>query len=582
MSTDRVSDYADRVACGKTVSGTYHRLACERHLRDLERQRTPEFPYYWDEDAARRVLDFAETLTISEGFERRPLQLLGCQAFDIGCTFGWKKADTGYRRFRRRYKCVSRQQGKTMENGIMLAYIAAFSGYREGKLFTVATKQRQSNLAWEQIEKFVKADEDLLEFFRIQGYLHKITALNTGCTIESLSRDAGLDDGFRSIASSIDEIHQHKDNGIYKALYNGTRSLPETLVSMITTRGKFPAGFCYEMDSYCINILQGMATAEDFFADIYCMDPGDDIWDEANWQKSCPLSVTVPSLLEILRQDAKTAHDMGGEDLRDFIVKGLNMWVGDTDDVYIKPELWKACASDRTLRQIVDDGVLDCWVGVDLSSGGDLTTISLLFRLPDGRFYVWSHSFIPRGRLLEHVATDLAPYDLWVEQGHITVTGGAVDFMTDYKYIIGYLVELKRSLGLRYIGIGIDPANAAGVLQDLESFGCPVVTITQSARNLNTATTEFRLQVKSGKVEYCREDELLCWSVMNAAVTQNSFGEIKIDKRLVAGKKKENKRIDPVDAVIDAYALMLVLQADAPPVDIDSELGDYLDIMGWR
>ena len=69
---------------------------------------------------------------------------------------------------------------------------------------------------------------------------------------------------------------------------------------------------------------------------------------------------------------------------------------------------------------------------------------------------------------------------------------------------------------------------------------------------------------------------------MNAAVTQNSFGEIKIDKRLVAGKKKENKRIDPVDAVIDAYALMLVLQADAPPVDIDSELGDYLDIMGWR
>ena len=183
---------------------------------------------------------------------------------------------------------------------------------------------------------------------------------------------------------------------------------------------------------------------------------------------------------------------------------------------------------------------------------------------------------------MEHVATDLAPYDLWVEQGHITVTGGAMDFMTDYKYIIGYLGELKNSLGLRFIGIGIDPANAAGILQDLEAFGCPVVTITQSARNLNTATTEFRLQVKSGKVEYCREDELLCWSVMNAAVTQNSFGEIKIDKRLVAGKKKENKRIDPGDAVIDAYALMLVLQADAPPVDIDSELGDYLDIMGWR
>ena len=582
MSTDRVSDYADRVAGGKVVAGKLHRLACERHLHDLERQRTPEFPYYWDEDAARRVLDFAETLTLSEGFERKPLYLLDCQAFDIGCTFGWKKAADNRRRFRRRYKCVSRQQGKTMENGIMLSYIAAFSGYKEGKIFTVATKKRQANLAWEQAEHFIQADLDLMEYFRIQEYKYKITALNTGCTIESLSRDGGLDDGFRSIASSIDEIHQHKDNGIYKAIYNGTRSLPETLVSMITTRGKYPVGFCHDMDTYCGNILRGMATAEDFFVDIYCMDPDDDIWDESNWAKSCPLTVTVPSLMEILRQDAKTAKDYGGDDLRDFIVKGLNLWVGDTEDVYIKPEHWKACGSERSLRQIVDAGILDCWVGVDLSSGGDLTTISLLFRLPDGKFYVWSHSFIPRGRIVEHVANDLAPYDLWAEQGHITVTGGATDYMTDYKYIIGYLGELKKSLGLRFIGIGIDPANAAGILQDLETFGCPVVTMTQSARNLNQATTEFRLMVKSGKVEYWQKDELLTWSVLNAATTQNSFGEIKIDKRLMKGKKKESKRIDPVDALIDAYALMLILQADAPPVDINDELGNYLDMMGWR
>lgn len=582
MSTDRVSDYADRVAGGKVVAGKLHRLACERHLHDLEQQRTPEFPYYWDEDAARRVLDFAETLTLSEGFERKPLHLLDCQAFDIGCTFGWKKAADNRRRFRRRYKCVSRQQGKTMENGIMLSYIAAFSGYKEGKIFTVATKKRQANLAWEQAEHFIQADPDLMEYFRIQEYKYKITALNTGCTIESLSRDGGLDDGFRSIASSIDEIHQHKDNGIYKAIYNGTRSLPETLVSMITTRGKYPVGFCHDMDTYCGNILRGMATAEDFFVDIYCMDPDDDIWDESNWAKSCPLTVTVPSLMEILRQDAKTAKDYGGDDLRDFIVKGLNLWVGDTEDVYIKPEHWKACGSKRSLRQIVDAGILDCWVGVDLSSGGDLTTISLLFRLPDGKFYVWSHSFIPRGRIVEHVANDLAPYDLWAEQGHITVTGGATDYMTDYKYIIGYLGELKKSLGLRFIGIGIDPANAAGILQDLETFGCPVVTMTQSARNLNQATTEFRLMVKSGKVEYWQKDELLTWSVLNAATTQNSFGEIKIDKRLMKGKKKESKRIDPVDALIDAYALMLILQADAPPVDINDELGNYLDMMGWR
>ena len=581
MSTDRVTEYAARVANGEVVCGQLHRLACERHLCDLERQRSPEFPYYWDEDAARRVLTFAETLTISEGFERKPLHLIGGQAFDIGCTFGWKKTVNGCRRFRRRYKSISRQQGKTMENGIMMAYIAAFSGYQNGKLFTVATKKRQAKLAWEQAKQFIEADPDLLEYFKIQEYKSLITARETGCTLEALSRDAGLDDGFRSIASSIDEIHQHKDNGIYKAIYNGTRSLPETLVSMITTRGRIPAGFCREMDDYAVKILQGLSTAEDFFADIYCMDPEDDIWDERNWQKSCPFTFTNPELLEILRQDAQTARDMGGSDLRDFIVKGLNMWVGNSDDQYIKPENWKACASDRTLRQIVDAGILDCWVGLDLSSGGDLTSVSLLFPLGDGRFYVWSHSFIPKGRLLEHVETDLAPYDLWVEQGHITVTGGECDYMTDYKYIIGYLGELRKSLGLRFMGIGIDPANAAGVLQDLEAFGCQVVMITQSARNLNSATLDLRLLVKGRKIEYSRADELLTWSVINAATTKNSFGEIKIDKKLTAGHKEAYKRIDPVDALIDAYALMLISNGNTAPVNVSEALDDYLKIMGW-
>ena len=108
--TDRVTDYAREVVkSGRypdtgQLCGDLHILACKRHLRDLERQNTKEFPYYWDPEASERVLDFAGTLTLSEGKEPRPLRLMGCQSFDIGCTFGWKKSVNGCRRFRRRYK----------------------------------------------------------------------------------------------------------------------------------------------------------------------------------------------------------------------------------------------------------------------------------------------------------------------------------------------------------------------------------------------------------------------------------------------------------------------------------------------
>ena len=581
---DRVTTYAKYITAHNVTTeglrvGLLHRLACERHLRDLSRQRTEAFPYYWDADAAAEAIDFAETLTIAEGEAPKPVRLIGCQAFDIGCTFGWKKVVNGKRRFRRRYKSIARQNGKTFENGIMGTKIAGFEGYRHGKLFTVATKKRQARLAWEEMSKFVRIDPDLAELFAVKDYKSLIEAKETECTVEALSKEAGLDDGFRAIFASIDELHQHKDNKIYKAIYNGTRSLPETLVSMITTRGDKLNSFCKEMDDYAIKVLKGLTTAEDFFVDIYCLDDGDDIWDELNWAKANPFLVLDPERLATLRQDALTARDMGGADLRDFLTKSLNMWVQNTDDQFVKPDAWKDCGTEQTLANIVAAGHRECWVGLDLSSGGDLTTLALEFPLIGGRYYLYSHSFMPRGRLEEHVETDLAPYDTWEQQGLITVTGGSADYMNDYKFIISHLSELRERYGLTYKGIGIDPHNAAGVMQDLEELGCPVVTITQSARNLNDATVAVQLLTKGGQVEYDQANELLTWSAINAAVVRNSFGEIKIDKKPGA----RYKRIDPVDAIIDAHALMLMSTGAAGgTVDVGSTLATYLDIMGWN
>ena len=311
--------------------------------------------------------------------------------------------------------------------------------------------------------------------------------------------------------------------------------------------------------------------------DIYCLDDEDDIWDERNWIKANPFLCLDQERMETLRQDAQTAKDMGGMELRDFLCKSLNMWVKNTDDQAFDPEAWKACGSDRALSDIVNAGNNSCWVGLDLSSGGDLTTLSLEFPMDDGRYYVYSHSFMPRGRLEEHIETDLAPYDLWEQAGLITVTGGSTDYMNDYKFIVSHLSELRERLGLNFLGVGIDPHNAAGVLQDLEALGCPVVTITQSARSLNDATVAVQLLIKGGRIEYDQRNELLTWSMINAAIVRNSFEEIKIDKKPGA----KFKRIDPCDALIDAHAIMLLTNGGESAIDVESELGNYLSLMGW-
>lgn len=581
--TDRVTAYARHVVeTGRypdtgQLCGGLHILACERHLRDLDRQGSEAFPYYWDPETAARVINFAETLTLAEGDRPRPLRLMDCQAFDLGCTFGWHKVSNDARRFRRRYKSIARQNGKSLENGVMGVYISAFSGYKHGKLYTAATKIRQSRIVWEEMAKFIKSDEDLHELFDIKDYCHLIIAKGTECTIEALSKESGLEDGHRPLFASLDELHQQRDNGVYKALYNGTRSLPETLISMITTRGKFINSFAYEMDKYAQDVLRGLATAEDFFIDIYALDDDDDLFDEENWPKATPFSTCDEERMNTLRQDAQTARDMGGADLQDFITKCLNKWVMNTDLQFISPEAWRACGSDRTLADVVEAGHLDCYVGLDLSSGGDLTTLSLEFPLPDGTYYLHSHSFMPRGRFEEHQETDLAPYQTWEQAGLITVTGGSTDYMNDYTFILTYLRELRERFDLNFLGVGVDPHNAAGIMQQLEDLGCPVVTITQSARNLNDATVAVQLLVKSGQVEYDRRNELLTWSMVNAAIVRNSFGEIKIDKKPGA----RFKRIDPADAIIDSHALLLLTSGTAGPADLNQGVEDYLQAMGW-
>ena len=572
---DRVTEYALRVVSGEVVAGELHVLACKRHLNDLKKQRTEKFPYYYDPGKAQEIIEYAETLTIAEGSEPRPVKLIDSQAFDLGVTFGWYKVANDKRRFRRRYKSMARQNGKTFENGIMGTYIAGFGGYNYGKLFTAATKKRQARLAWEEMKKFITIDPDLNEYFKVMDYKSVIEALETFCTIEALSREGGLEDGFRSIFASVDEIHQHKDNKIYKALYNGTRALDETLVSMITTRGDKLNSFCKEMDDYAIKILRGLATAEDFFVDIYCLDPGDDIWDPKNWGKANPF-ICAPgneSKFETLITDAQTAKDMGGADLRDFLTKSLNMWVQNTDDQFIHADKWQKCGSDRTLE---DFRGRECWVGLDLSSGGDLTTFALEFP-DDDKYYFYSHSFMPRGRLEEHIETDTAPYDLWEQMELITTTGGSSDFKNDYKFIVKMLKEIREEYDLKYLGVGVDPHNFDGIRSDLEDLGCPVVIIVQSCKSLNDATVDIQLLCKSEKLEYNQNNELLTWSFLNASIVRNSFDEIKVDKKPGA----RYKRIDPVDACIDAHACMLKNKT-AEVVDVESELDKYLRAMGWK
>src|SRR5690349_1744980 len=74
---ERATNYARRVATGEEVAGKYERLACERFLRDLERQGTDEFPYLLDEAKGSRACRFIELLPHIKGEWAKPEYING-------------------------------------------------------------------------------------------------------------------------------------------------------------------------------------------------------------------------------------------------------------------------------------------------------------------------------------------------------------------------------------------------------------------------------------------------------------------------------------------------------------------------
>jgi phage terminase large subunit-like protein len=231
----------------------------------------------------------------------------------------------------------------------------------------------------------------------------------------------------------------------------------------------------------------------------------------------------------------------------------------------------KKCRCDLTLA---DFRGCEAFAGLDLSSGGDLTTLALEFER-GGVDYAWSLSFMPRGRLEEHKVSDVAPYDQWERDGLILVTGGRSDYKNDYGFIVAELKRLIADYGIRLSGIGYDPHNADGFLASLEELGAPLLEIRQSARFLNDGTDDIQNMMKSGRYQFDRKNELLDWSFRNARIVKNSFGEKKVDK----DPKARNRRIDPVDAAIDAHIARMKLAGKA--IDYNAAMSSYLEKMGW-
>ncbi|WP_246309275.1 terminase large subunit [Paenibacillus alginolyticus] len=542
--THPTTQYALDVVEGRIVAGKYVILSCERHLRDLERQGTSEFQYVFDEEKANKVFDFASKYCrhIEDGLSVRkgdPVILDDFLLFIVGSIFGWVHQLTRMRRFRKAYEQVARKNSKSTTLSVVSLFMFAADGEGGPQIYTAATMREQAKVVYDASEKMVKSSKKLKT--KINTRVNKMLHKTNGGKMLPLSKETKSMDGFNPHAGIIDEYHAHPTSDMYDVLVSGMGMRRQPLLFIITTAGFDINGPCFKEYEYCCKVLEGEFTNEEYFVYIAQMDKDDDIEDERNWIKCNPLLARTEEGIQYLRSELQVAQDQP-EKRRGVYTKNFNIWLDQRDNGYMDMAKWRACGAtdDNPFPELKG---LPCFVGMDLSKKIDLTSVTFEFPLDDGRFAVKSHSFIPEETLKAKIASDGVRYDVWVEQGWITVTEGAV---VDYRKVQSYIIEQSELNKWKIEEVCFDEWSAGLISQEMADKGYNMTEIPQRVTHLSEPTKNFREEVYQNNIIH-ENDPVLNFAMSNAVTKPYPNDNIMLDK------SKSKFRIDPVAASINSH-----------------------------
>ncbi|MFW5836235.1 MAG: terminase large subunit, partial [bacterium] len=360
----------------------YVHLAVERHVGDLDRVGSEDFPYHFDEYQATRAIDFKQQLRHTQGEYANPrlhdtrIRLEPWQQFIDWCVFGWRRAD-GMRRFTRVYVEVARKNGKTT-NAAATANYCYFADrpHEEGpEVYAVATARDQAKKSWDEADRQIQRQPVLRKLVRTYRSSNTITVPGTASVFRPLSRDSKSLDGLNAHFILVDEYHAHPTDAMLQVLVDSTVARSQPLTYIITTAGFDLNGPCFrERDRVITTLERAVKRSDDdpvdesTFGIIFTLDEGDDWTDEAVWPKANPnLGVSVRP--ERLREQVQIALSSPHKQ-NDVKTKHLNVWT-QAETRWITDEKWMRCEFAVRPQDLVHR---PAWIGLDLSASVDLSS----------------------------------------------------------------------------------------------------------------------------------------------------------------------------------------------------------------
>ncbi|QGG51601.1 terminase large subunit [Lysinibacillus pakistanensis] len=535
--------YAEQVVAGNIVAPKKVILACKRHLNDLKRQGTDDFPYIFSEVRGHRPIRFIEKYCKPSKGDYDKLVLQPWQHFAIGSMYGWVHRETGYRRFREGLEFVGRKNGKTTQISGLADYAVCKDDEQGSRVYILANTKQQAGELFDEARAMVQASPALRKRLREnqKGIFHD----KSKSKIESRASDSKKLDGLNTHLGIFDEIHEFKDFKLINVIKRSWSARKQPLVLYITTAGYELDGPLVEYYEIGTDVLNGVLQQDRKFYLLYELDHEDEIENPAMWIKANPnigVSLDLPQLVEDFNSDRNTPAEYA-----DWVTKQFNIFAKTDGQSFITYKTLKKNDKQFDLTKLQHT---ECIGGFDLSSTEDFTSACLEFPIYEtGEVVVLSHSWIPEHKVNED--NEKIPYREYEKMGLLTIC--ETDYI-DYQLVFDWFVEQRKLYNISMITY--DRANAFKLVKALENEGFNMQVVIQGPLTLSPALKDLKEIFLDGNVIY-NNNRLLRWYINNV--------KIKVDdkKNWMATKQGRYRKIDGFAAMLNAHTEVMKLLSES-------------------
>lgn len=572
----------DRLDCRK--ASKREKLAYQRHLSDLEKSKSDNYPFYFDSAAGNKHSRFMEKLPHTKGSWRATLlKLSEWQVFLHTTLFGWKKKSNGLRRFNKVFWMLPRKQGKSLAAAGIGLYMAFCDNEPGAEVYACAQTEKQAMCVFEPAYMMCKINPDLVEAFdlTLSGTNRNPTSIYQ---VENMSKFEPVvgraSDGQSPHCSLIDEYHEAQTSALYDSMSTGMGARNSPLLCVITTAGVDLSSPCYEMFLNAEKVLKGDLEQENLFIMIFGIDEGMNYEDYESWKTANPnLGISInEDYLYGKYQDAM--KDVSQRSI--LLTKHLNLWQSSGVTAF---DMIKFKENARPESKLEDFKGKSCTVSIDLASKIDIVAVEITFELEDVQYkicprcgepvlwenekYICSRNNEEGGCSWQRKSSkrtmtfskfylpsttvekkENQHYRLWVAEGLLTSTEGE---RTDFQKVEEDLQQLDKDFIIQEICF--DPHEASYLIQNIQKwFGGECVEISQNPAMLSEPMKELEAMIVDGCFLH-DGNKVLTWMFGNVIKRQGKSGGSV--KHYYPAKQTEGNKIDgPMCCIMNISRIM--------------------------